>query len=165
MTLVEWPAAAAVGAAVFAFLALVVAVVAAAYARGSRDATNRQATAAEAQVEIMRRQVDLMERQGSARGGAREVPYVSPWTLHHFRGDTYLLTNSGTSSEYDVHIELPGNTPGRGPFDHEQIDPRSSVKFMAIRTMASSSDEVTITWSREPSGKQLTWKTVLPRKS
>ena len=165
MTLVEWQAAAAVSAAVFAFLALVVAVVAAAYARGSRDATSRQATAAEAQVEIMRRQVDLMERQGSARGGAREVPYVSPWTLHHFRGDTYLLTNSGTSSEYDVHIELPVNTPRRGPFDHEQIDPRSSVKFLANRTMASSSDEVTITWSREPSGKQLTWKTVLPRKS
>ena len=165
MNLAEWQAAAAVSAAAFAFLALVVAVVAAAYARGSRDATNRQATAAEAQVEIMRRQVDLMERQGSAGGGAREVPYVSPWTLHHFRGDTYLLTNSGTSSEYDVHIELPVNTPGRGPFDHEQIDPRSSVKFMAIRTMASSSDEVTITWSRESSGKQLTWKTVLPRKS
>jgi len=73
MTLVEWQTA-AVGAAGFAFLALVVAVVAAGYARGSRDATNRQATAAEAQVEIMRRQVDLMERQGRSRGstaGAR----------------------------------------------------------------------------------------------
>jgi len=79
MKLVEWQAAAAVGAAAFAFLALVVATVAAGYTRGSRDATNRQADAAEAQVEIMRRQVALMERQGSAGGGAREVPYVSPW--------------------------------------------------------------------------------------
>ena len=151
----------------------------------------RQADAAEAQVEIMRRQIDLMESQdsarggapeapyapimrrqidlmgsqGSARGAAREAPYVSPWTLQHFRGHTYLLTNSGTSSEYDVHIELPVSTPGRGPVDHEQIDPRSSVKFVVMRARTSSSDPVTITWSREPSGKHLTWKTVLPRKS
>src|SRR5665647_3016367 len=73
---------------------------------------------------------------GTSRAMAREVPYVPPWILQHFKGDTYTLTNGGISPEYDVHIELPPNTPGRGPYDHEQIAPRSSTSFMAVRTMS-----------------------------
>ncbi len=159
-----WQAIAAVTAAVIALVALGVAAVAAGYARGQRDASSRQADAAEAQVEVMRRQVDLMERQGPAGAMAREVPYVPPWILQHFKGDTYTLTNGGISPEYDVHIELPPNTPGRGPYDHEQIAPRSSTSFMAVRTMSTPHDDVTITWSRKPGEEQLSWKTVLPAK-
>lgn len=145
---------------VVAVLALLVAAAAAAYSRGQRDAANRQATAAEAQVDVMQRQLAVMEKQSTGTPG--HVPYVPPWTLQHHAGDTYMLTNGGTEPEFDVAVELPPHTAAPGTLAWDRVDPRSSTTFMAARTLATPHSDVVVSWAREPGGPKLTWKTALP---
>src|SRR5690606_27809732 len=114
--------------------------------RGQRDATERQAVAAEAQVDFMRRQVDLMEASAAAGHPLDSAPDVPPWTLQYARGDTYSLVNGGTRTAYDVRIDVPRDILTAGSYEWPKVDPRASVSFMLAFSLASSSRSVTVRW-------------------
>src|SRR5690625_5226758 len=78
------------------------------HAKSQRNSSKTQANAAEAQVEQMRRQNDLLEKQlqQSFVDTGLAVPYVPPWSLKWHRGDTYELVNGGEERVYNVVIDF-----------------------------------------------------------
>jgi|GEM_PF-6654384 len=159
--------------------ALVVAGISLGYGRGQRDAAVRQANAAEAQTAVMKLQLEAMQREQetqtahhvtaegalSVTGTASVRTRVPPWSLAHFRGETYTLTNGSDETVYDVQVEPPEHTIFRGPEQWETIDPHAGVDFLLAFTMQSGSDRgVTVRWRWEPDGELRSWSSVAPPK-
>jgi hypothetical protein len=175
----EWAAVwVAVGAGLISLGSVTVAIVAVAYSRGQRDATVRQANAAEAQTAYMARQVELMEQELASAKSSGTVPSsllewipekvptrVPPWSIAHFRGDTFSLSNGGTEPVYDVSLEPPAHTIHRGPYQWDRIDPRATTTFLLAFSMASSSRDVTVRWRWEPDGELQTWTSAVGPRS
>ncbi|KZM34526.1 hypothetical protein [Oerskovia enterophila] len=161
----EWAAVVVAGVAGLISLGSVaVAIIAVSYSRGQRDATERQAVAAEAQVDFMRRQVELMESSAAAGHPLAAAPDVPPWTLQYARGDMFTLTNGGTRTAFDVRIDVPEDIITAGTYAWPKVDPRASVSFLAAFSMASRSRSVTVRWTDEPAGPELEWTTDIPFK-
>ncbi|SDR92770.1 hypothetical protein SAMN04489860_0404 [Paraoerskovia marina] len=167
------------GALLVAILAATFSGISLCYGRGQRDAAIRQATAAEAQTVYMGRQLEVMESElefthevpaSSApafielatSGSARTR--VPPWSLAHYRGDTFTLTNGSDETVYAVQIEMPEHTIHRGPYRWESIDPHAGETFLLAFSMASSSRKVTITWRWAPDGDVQSWSSTVPPK-
>lgn len=156
-----------IGSITVSVLAAVFAGFALGHSRGQRDASVRQAIAAESQVDLMRRQLVLAEQElelGSSRGTV--LPYVPPWMVNWEKGDTYSIVNGGYETEYDVNVKLPPNSavsPGV-EFQIDSLDPRSSQPFMFAASLATPHREILISWSREPGGERREWRGQIPRK-
>ena len=155
----------AAGAGLISLGSVAVAIIAVAYSRGQRDATERQAIAAEAQVDVMRRQVELMEASAAAGHPLESAPDVPPWALQYARGDTYSLVNGGTRTAYDVRVDVPKGIWSAGAHEWPKVDPRASVSLLLAFSMASSSRSVTVRWKNAPDGPDLEWTTDIPFKS
>ncbi|PYG00183.1 hypothetical protein SAMN05216184_104122 [Georgenia satyanarayanai] len=114
----------------------------------------------------MRRQVELMETK--ATPGAIAVVdvrnRVAPWSVSHFRGDTYSLINGATQPVYDVVLEAPENSIHRGPYRWDRLDPRASVTFFLAFGFGGSGRQVTIRWKWDPEGAEESWTTAMPAK-
>jgi hypothetical protein len=163
------------GAFLVAILAVVFSGISLGYSRGQRDAAIRQATAAEAQTVYMGRQVEVMERElelaretaRTSEGFEPATPArtrVPPWTLAHYRGDTYTLTNGSDEMVHDVEVSMPEHTILRGPYRWESIDPHAGENFLLAFSMASSSRKVTVTWRWTPDGDIQSWSSTVPPK-
>lgn len=120
------------------------------------DQSRRQADAAEDQLSIMREERDAAE-------AAQEALDARPWHLTHYKGDTYRLTNDGSSVAYDVHvdgdpwrqwIEAPGES---------KIGPGESATFMAVMH-AGISRRMTFRWATQPGGPVREMSELLPQK-
>lgn len=158
--------------------ALVVAVFAVGYSRGQRDAAVRQANSSEAQTAYMARQVEVMEKEYELKttrveeargqltvGGTAAVrTRVPPWTVAHYRGDTYTLTNGSDEAVHDVRIEPPDNTVFRAPERWETIDPHAGENFLLAFTMQSADRKVAVLWRWEPEGEVQSWSSAIPPK-
>lgn len=147
-------------AAIFAGFAL-------GHSKGQRDAGTRQAIAAENQVALMRRQIELAEKELSSSGNQNgALPYVPPWMINWEKGDTFSIVNGGFSTEYDIEVELPENAVAHPAqkFQIPELGARSSETFMFAASLATRGREIKISWSREPGGERLSWKGVIPRK-
>jgi hypothetical protein len=114
---------------------------AAASARRSADAADRAALA--------------LEHLASDRG--------PQWKLEHLQGGAYTLTNVGPATARRVHINTGDLRVVDGQLDFEQIGSGSAVKFIAVRTLGSHEDTVTVEWSPdgEPNQRK-TWSRPLP---
>lgn len=117
---------------------------------------------------LAERSAAATERMAKAlEGRALEDEHRSPtpdaaWKLQHFQGDTYLLTNAGRATAYDVHVDT-GDLVVRGEHDHERIEPDGFAKFLAVRTWGTRDDTITVTWSTTPGGSDRhTWQRPLP---
>ncbi|WIV43060.1 hypothetical protein [Glutamicibacter nicotianae] len=157
----NWPDAGslaiACAAAIFAGFSL-------GHTKSQRDSSVRQAIAAESQVDMMRRQNELLEQQitsGQSSSAGPAMPYIPPWQVNWFKGDTFSLLNGGHSTEYDVSIEFPVHSVHRGG-SWEKLGPRESATFMFVATLATPGRDITISWRRSPGGELQTWKTQIP---
>jgi hypothetical protein len=73
-----------------------------------------------------------------------------PWTLEHFSGDAYLITNRTGAVAYDVEFDA-GDFITRGDKLLPRVGPGQKQKLLLLRTMATASDSVTVKWSSNPS--------------
>lgn len=135
------------------------------HTKSQRDSSVRQAIAAENQVDMMRRQNELLEQQiaNTEHPSPSVIPYVPPWQVNWFKGDTFSLLNGGHSTEYDVSIEFPDNSVHRGG-GWQKLGPRESETFMFVATLATPNRDITISWRRSRDGELQTWKTQIPSK-
>jgi hypothetical protein len=173
----EWAAVVvAFGALLISGIAVAVSRQAAGYAKGQADSSERQAIAAEASVEYMRRQIELMEEQAAAalvplevtarlseprEGSTVSAPYVVPWSLIQRSKGTLLLTNGSAEPAYDVDISFDVD-PARVETTHwDRIDPRATASVRLIRAFGASPDAMTVRWRRTPDGDVLDWTTAL----
>jgi hypothetical protein len=83
--------------------------------------------------------------------------------LAHFENDAFLLTNVGRSSAYDVRVDFPETIRGSAP-EAAVVEPDDFVKFLALRTLATHDDTVTVTWATRPDGgeERARWRRPLP---
>ena len=130
------------------------------------EAANRPAAASESLAAATERMAKALERE--ARTAAREGPIPqAAWTLAHNQGDTYLLNNVGTAVAYDVHVDT-GDMVVRvpsGTWPRAEMSPDDAMKVLAVRTMGTKDDTVTVTRASEPGGSERhTWTRPLPPK-
>jgi len=82
------------------------------------------------------------------------------WQLEHLDNDAFILTNIGPSKAHGVRIaaaELDVLS------NFEEVRPGDSVKFLALGSLSSRDDTVTVEWSAEGDpGQRKTWSRPLP---
>ena len=170
----------AFGSLLIAGVAVAVAYRANGYVKGPSDAAERQAPAAEAQVEYMRRQVDVMERDAvssprrregnptaatDSHGdgeGVRGAPYVPPWSLRRTGQHAFVLLNGGTEPAFDVRLEFDVEPARAEPTAWNQIEARAGMRLMVVRSFQAPPSEVTVRWRRTPDGNEHNWTSSLP---
>jgi ABC-type protease/lipase transport system fused ATPase/permease subunit len=126
--------------------------------KASREAAtsaDRAAARADEAVEAQKRMAGALEAQSS--------PPAAAWCLEHFQGDSYLLTNSGSASAYQVHLDLGDIRIVRGELDSALLRAGDAHKFMAARAMGTANDTVTVSWLDSPTSPQRhRWARPLP---
>lgn len=86
------------------------------------------------------------------------------WELRRHAGDTYMLTNTGTATAYNVRINAHPSlmAPQELPAEQELAE-NEALTFMAARTFGTSDSTITVTWSNKPHGEEReTWRYPLP---
>jgi hypothetical protein len=130
----------------------------------------RAENAAALSIDSMSRMADALDKI-AARGTAgpaiiaQAPPDRVAWTLAHFNGDTYILTNTGDATAYDVQISAHESLLQVGEWVREErVRPSETVTFMAARTMGTSDSTITVEWSTSPEddGQRDTWRYPLP---
>lgn len=89
-----------------------------------------------------------------------------PWTLEHFEGDTYALTNAASTAAYAVHLDLGqlGGVLGE-LLDRDVMVPGEVLPFITAVTMDVSDTTVTASWAEQQgAAPRRTWKRPLPAK-
>src|SRR4051812_19772536 len=126
------------------------------------DALARRATeAADRSASAMERMAVAME--GRAINDERHAPTPgAAWRLEHFQGDAFLLSNAGRGTAYDVRVE-PGDHMFTNDLpDGATIAPGGAAKFLASRSLATTNDTMTVSWTDRPGGERSTWTRPLP---
>ncbi len=122
--------------------------------------------AAERSAAATERMAQALEAQSAAAARAAPTPQAA-WTLEHSVGDSYLLTNVGTATAYDVDVgtgDMVVRVPP-GTWPRAELPPDDAVKVLAARTMGTRDDTVTLTWATElGGGDRKTWRRPLPPK-
>jgi hypothetical protein len=99
------------------------------------------------------RLVGALEQMAADRG--------PQWQLEHLENDAFILTNTGPSTVHRVRIDAA--ELGIHGLEFEQILPGSSVKFLAVGSLATSDDTVTVEWSPDGGpGRAMTWSRPIP---
>lgn len=124
----------------------------------SAAAADRSAKAAEGATEVAREQLALSK--------AEVEHYAPPWRLVWSHKSAYALVNEGSETEYGVTVTA-NNALVRfdGP-EATDIQPGSSVQFMAVTAWQSKSEVITVRWWRDASrdGAPHEWTCPLPAK-
>jgi hypothetical protein len=131
---------------------------------GTREAEAQAARAIEAaerSASAVERVAGAMERQSIEAEQHSATPGVA-WRLEHHQGDTYLLTNAGRGTAYDVRAEADDSMITRDLPDGATLGPDEAVTFLGALTLGTTDDTVTVTWAATPGGERLTWRRPLP---
>ncbi|MCU1480131.1 MAG: hypothetical protein JWQ19_917 [Subtercola sp.] len=94
---------------------------------------------------------------------AEAAPLGVKWSLNHFQGDTYILTNVGGVIAIQVDVSAdesmigPQNVTG-GP----DLAPDEAITFMAARTFTTADSTITVTWTTNADGDRDVWRYPLP---
>lgn len=156
------------GSASVALIALGVAVWGQRKASASEGHARRSADAVEESAGHARRSADAVERMAAAlENQAVEMERSSPtpgvaWTLEHFQGDTYLLTNAGRGRAFDVEVDTGDLAMVRGDLTRGEMAPGEALKFMTVVTFGTTNDNITVTWSDHPGTERHRWSRPLP---
>jgi hypothetical protein len=133
--------------------------------REARERADRATAAADRSAHAQERMARALELQSIARAQAAAEPEVA-WQLKHHGGDRYLLENVGTATAFDVMVKAPEGLIFRAPSpDIEDLPPRGSTTFMAVRTFGTRDDTITVQWAdHSGSEHRQTWQRALPPK-
>lgn len=135
-------------------------------ARRSEASAERAENAAALSIDALEKIARGIESLADARSGAASLlPLESQrvrWTLDHFQGDTYILTNVGSLTARDVQVTADPTlmTPGELPMAQD-MRPDDSVTFMAVATFGTRDKTITVEWSDED-GERESWRYPLP---
>ncbi|MBW1639562.1 hypothetical protein G3H63_10840 [Microbacterium resistens] len=119
-------------------------------AERSQASAERAERAAALSIDTMGRIADGIEalvRSGFPSAGPIMEPKRVRWSLRHFNGDTYILTNDGNQVACDVRVTADPTlmTPGELP-EPQDMRPNDSVTFMAAATLGTRDKTITVTW-------------------
>jgi len=105
--------------------------------------------------------------ESAQQAAARDAPTPRPaWQLTHHGGDTYLLENVGDATAYDVDVQAPPDLPfrARTPLPANELAPQQVIQFMAVRTLGTKDDTMTVVWSDVSGSQRQEWLRPLPPK-
>lgn len=124
----------------------------------SAAAAERSAKAAEGATEVAREQLTLSRAEAER--------YVPPWRLAWSHASVYALINDGSETEYGVTVEANDGVVRLDAPDPTDIQPGSSVQFMAATAWQSKPAVISVRWWRDGSrdGVPLEWTCPLPAK-
>jgi hypothetical protein len=87
------------------------------------------------------------------------------WSLDAESGDTFRLTNTGTTTAFDVSVD--GHESLLGPDDTRggpHLRPGDALTFTAARTPTTSDSTITVSWGDSDSASERSmWQYPLPR--
>ncbi|MEU8069381.1 hypothetical protein AB0B20_06470 [Micromonospora sp. NPDC049151] len=167
---VDWGVAPAWAAFGISILGTVAAVHSARSSRTAAQASQtsaqtgvRQAAAAEEQVTIAKRALELAEQQALTAGTpglqdslqealTQELPYVA-WWIDQRSKNTYVLRNIGTTAARNVEIDQSRiQCMLRGATQADEVDPNASVEVALIPMFgAPKPNELWVRWDGHPS--------------
>ena len=127
-------------------------------ARESAAAAGRSAKAAEDATEVAREQLALNRAQAER--------YVPSWRVAWSHKSVYALINDGADTEYGVTVTASDAVVRFDAPDVADIQPGSSVQFLAVTAWQSKPEIITVRWWRDASrdGVPLEWTCPLPAK-
>jgi len=112
---------------------------------------------------------DALDKIAPQRLGGPTIMAESPtprmaWSLTHFQGDKYMLTNVGDATAYNVQVSAHESVHKHGEWaERDQLRPGEATTFMAVRTMGTTDSTITVEWSDEPGGEEReSWRYPLP---
>ena len=130
--------------------------------RAGEASAERSEAASSLTIDALTRMADALEQLREGPQGARSLGQPVAWSLTHFNGDTYQLTNIGRVPADDVKVHTHETLLVPRPLpDGETVGPGEAVTFMALRTMGTSDSTITVTWIDE-SGSEGRWRYPLP---
>lgn len=130
--------------------------------RAGEASAERSEAASGLTIDALTRMADALEQLREGPQGARSLGQPVAWSLTHFNGDTYQLTNIGRVPADDVKVHTHETLLVPRPLpDGETVGPGEAVTFMALRTMETSDSTITVTWIDEI-GSEGRWRYPLP---
>lgn len=133
------------------------------HVRGQRRASDRQADAAEAQVEQQAHQIRLLEEEVAERRKSEAVASrMPPWVLTHLDGEEYELKNVSHDQVFVVAVDLPAGFASMGVYRWASVGPGETVTFSAVQTSVRRGGDVTVRWRRDPEAEERSWTKALP---
>lgn len=135
----------------------------------SSASAERAERAATLSIDTLARIAGAIESLADKGLGSTVLPVLGSqrvrWTLEHFQGDTYILTNVGTATAHNVRVSadptlmLADQLPAAA-----SMRPDDTVTFMAARTMDTRDSTITVTWadSDGPGAADDVWRYPLP---
>ncbi len=130
------------------------------------EATAARSEAAAALTEEYTRRVvtaleTMAEKDVATTGSSVQRTAGVSWSLTYRNGDTYLLTNVGTATAYDVSVSAHKTMLLRPP-TAQNLEPSEALTFVAARSIATSDSTITAQWSEDGVGDTKIWKYPLP---
>jgi hypothetical protein len=128
----------------------------------------RAENAAGLTIDVMERIAGALDKVagGGIRGDvllAQALPERVSWSLAHHGGDTYILTNTGEATAYNVQLSAHESLMREDEWASEPKVRRGDVvQFMAARSMGTSDSTITVEWSTERDGEKDVWRYPLP---
>jgi len=130
--------------------------------RAGEASAERSEAASSLTIDALTRMADALEQLSHGREGMRLPGQSVAWSLTHFDGDTYQLTNTGRAPAREVRISTHETLLVPSPLpDGETVGPGEALTFMALRTMGTSDSTITVTWADE-TGSEGRWRYPLP---
>lgn len=125
----------------------------------------RTEAAAALTEDYSRRVVEALESiAGHGRRSLEEAtstPEPVRWSLTHQRRSSYLLENRGGTAAKNVRIFAH---PTLSLYDAtvQDLGPNEAMTFLAVRSMATRDNTLTVTWDDPVTGETRTWRYPLP---
>lgn len=137
--------------------------------RAGAASAERAENAAALTIDTMARMAEALDKIASRGLGGPTIMAEAPparvaWSLTHFQGDKYMLTNVGEAPAFNVQISAHESLMKMGPWTlEERVGPGEAITFMALRTMGTSDSTITVEWSDDPEDDERhSWRYPLP---
>lgn len=119
-----------------------------------------------ARAETRRQADEMVEANRIAREALRQAqeatrPTVA-WVVTHRTGDTYVVTNTGTATAWDVEVQHEGLVAARTEPAADHLAAGEAIEFLAVVHVQTRDNTVYVHWRAEPEGERRTWRHPLP---
>lgn len=144
-------------AIVSAIAAVASAVIAVIYGRGQKRAADRSASAADRSAVEARRSADAaqetvqIERQRRADELVEAERRRVEFTLTFTGGNRYLLTNEGTNSAYNVHVDTQRRAPHGQVHEWPEFTDGMTESLLLSHSL-NAPDHIVVSWHVERDG-------------